>query len=294
MKLKLIFVFLIMLMLIVLPPQLTNVLAQNEPTGRFCNVQKNGGWWIWYIPNSSADPCKNLLTKSCTDSGCKVVNSGKYLLYGKNRVNLKCEGLNTSFTGEGDQPINRAFQTATNPFKNSCNFKITTLSSVNPNNRNLTKIPLFEKPFRGDYLVGNFVDHDVPQQFKDHNGYLLNYQGKKMKIGTPGAGIDGHEGYDFSMKEGTALFAVADGKITFAGEGVPFNCPILGGKKVTGLYVYILHTASNGEKFESEYAHLSRIDVQKNQFVKSGQMIGISGNTGCSTGPHLHFQVHRL
>ncbi|MCL1464234.1 M23 family metallopeptidase [Argonema galeatum A003/A1] len=106
--------------------------------------------------------------------------------------------------------------------------------------------------------------------------------------------MDGHEGYDWLMPEGTPLLAVAPGVVSFAGEGQPFRCPPLGNRTVTGLYLYIIHTAPNGERFQSEYVHLSRIGVQNGQPVRSGQQIGLSGNTGCSTAPHLHFGVRRL
>jgi murein DD-endopeptidase MepM/ murein hydrolase activator NlpD len=62
----------------------------------------------------------------------------------------------------------------------------------------------------------------------------------------------------------------------------------------SGLDVLITHTAPNNERFETVYGHLSRIDVREGQFVRAGQQIGLSGSTGCSSGPHLHFGVNRL
>lgn len=152
----------------------------------------------------------------------------------------------------------------------------------------------FRAPFRGSFRYTNGFDHDVPQQFRDANGYVVTWQGAQLPVGSPGASIDGHEGYDWRMPEGTPLIAVGNGIVEFAGEGRPFTCPTLGNRTVTGLYVYISHTLPSGMQVRSEYAHLSRIDVRQGTRVRSGQVIGLSGNTGCSTAPHLHFAVRRL
>ncbi|MEB3355511.1 MAG: M23 family metallopeptidase [Synechococcales bacterium] len=171
-------------------------------------------------------------------------------------------------------------------------FKLTRLPKMQkpPEARTLA---LFRKPFDGEFLLSNYFDHDVPRQFVDNNGYMLNWRGDRLAIGSPGAGIDGHGGYDWGLPENMPLRAVADGTITFAGEGRPFYCPPLD-TTTTGQYVYIEHTTSGGDRFESEYVHLNRVDVQTGDWVQAGQVIGLSGNTGCSTGPHLHFGVRRL
>lgn len=55
-----------------------------------------------------------------------------------------------------------------------------------------------------------------------------------------------------------------------------------------GISVVIDH----GNGIFSHYAHLSAIGVTKGQHLVAGQMIGLEGTTGCSTGPHLHFEAH--
>ncbi|NET08692.1 MAG: M23 family metallopeptidase [Merismopedia sp. SIO2A8] len=158
---------------------------------------------------------------------------------------------------------------------------------------NAKVIPLFQKPFDGEFLISNYFDHDEPKQFVDSNGYMTTWQGTQLALGQPGAGIDGHGGYDWGLPENTPLKAVADGVVTFAGEGRSFFCPPLQ-KETTGNYVYLLHTAPSGEQFETEYVHLSQVAVKEGDRVNAGDVIGLSGNTGCSTGPHLHFGVRRV
>ncbi len=57
----------------------------------------------------------------------------------------------------------------------------------------------------------------------------------------------------------------------------------------SGLWIQVLHSG----RLKSTYAHLSRIMVQTGQTVKSGECIGMSGNSGASTAPHLHFKIKR-
>ncbi|MBO6259043.1 MAG: peptidoglycan DD-metalloendopeptidase family protein [Succinivibrio sp.] len=85
-----------------------------------------------------------------------------------------------------------------------------------------------------------------------------------------------HNGVDFKVQVGTPVYAPADGEVTFAGY-------MRGGG-----YVVILKHANN---FSTVYMHLSKFDVKKGQKVNLGQIIARSGNTGRSTGAHLHYEV---
>ena len=84
-----------------------------------------------------------------------------------------------------------------------------------------------------------------------------------------------HTGVDFACKEGTEIIAVADGKIEPANWGKSYGIQAV--QKVEGGWVI--------------YAHLSKLDVKAGDVVKAGQRIGASGNTGNSSGPHLHFEM---
>ncbi len=85
-----------------------------------------------------------------------------------------------------------------------------------------------------------------------------------------------HSGMDIAVPKGTAVEAAAPGIVAWARTGRDY-----------GNYVMIIH--ANG--LATLYAHMSRLDVVQDQYVARGDVIGLSGNTGFSTGPHLHFEV---
>jgi murein DD-endopeptidase MepM/ murein hydrolase activator NlpD len=147
-------------------------------------------------------------------------------------------------------------------------------------------LPIFGRPFDGEFPVGNFFDHDKPID-GDGNGYVLTLCNARDKNQ-----VDGHAGYDWRMPEGTPLFAVADGVVLTAGLEPPHFCQQLN-RTVQALLVQLVHTAPTGESYVSAYGHLSRIDVKVGALVSQGTVIGLSGNTGCSGTPHLHFGAAR-
>ena len=85
-----------------------------------------------------------------------------------------------------------------------------------------------------------------------------------------------HSGMDFSAKIGTDIYATGDGKVTMAGW-----------KQGYGNCVMIDH----GYGYQTLYGHMSKFKVRVGQKVKRGEVIGAVGNTGKSTGPHLHYEV---
>ena len=99
----------------------------------------------------------------------------------------------------------------------------------------------------------------------------LNIQGEKAE--------KFHRGVDIPAPEGTPILATADGVVEETlpeGEGNAYGNRI---------------TLSHGDTYQTRYAHLSSIVVKKGQKVKKGEVIGYCGNTGRSTGPHLHYEV---
>ena len=85
-----------------------------------------------------------------------------------------------------------------------------------------------------------------------------------------------HKGLDIASRTRTPIVASADGVVVFAGE-----------RRALGYAVEIRH----GYGLDTIYGHLEELDVKTGDKVKRGQKIGLMGNTGRSTGPHLHYQV---
>ena len=85
-----------------------------------------------------------------------------------------------------------------------------------------------------------------------------------------------HAGLDFAAQTGTPVYATADGEVTVADRRSSYgNCIDI----------------SHGYNYLTRYAHLSKIMVKAGQSVKRGEVIGLVGSTGKSTGPQLHYEV---
>lgn len=98
--------------------------------------------------------------------------------------------------------------------------------------------------------------------------------------GMVGAGStqETHPGIDLAVPVGSDVRATGGGIVREAGQDSAY-----------GFYVLIQHP----QGYQSMYGHLSRILVARNDVVRAGQVIALSGNTGRSTAPHLHFEIRR-
>jgi len=148
--------------------------------------------------------------------------------------------------------------------------------------------------------VGGEADQDVVSadeishfyiKYLDRIGYNISY----TPLGLPyhgritstfghredpfvGSGVEAHKGLDISGPVGSPVKAMAKGKVEFAGKKGGFgNCIML----------------KHGNGFETLYGHLSKILVKVGDPITIGQEIGRIGSTGRSTGPHLHYEVHK-
>lgn len=85
-----------------------------------------------------------------------------------------------------------------------------------------------------------------------------------------------HTGVDYAVPTGTPVVAASGGVVTAVNEEGPY-----------GLQIVLKHS----DDLYSQYAHLSSASVSPGQEVTLGELIALSGNTGNSTGPHLHFEI---
>ena len=88
--------------------------------------------------------------------------------------------------------------------------------------------------------------------------------------------LQSHQGVDYTVPEGSRVFATADGRVKE-----------IASRSTAGRTIVIDH----GNGYETSYSHLLAVNVRRGQEVRRGDIIGLSGNTGLSIAPHLHYEV---
>ncbi len=114
---------------------------------------------------------------------------------------------------------------------------------------------------------------DIPLPLKSYKR-ISEYFGQR-EAPTEGASTF-HKGIDLAADKGTPIYASLDGTVHFSGTATGY-----------GLYIRLKHDGG----VETRYGHCSQLLVKKGEKVKKGQIIGLVGSTGISTGSHLHFEV---
>ena len=101
-----------------------------------------------------------------------------------------------------------------------------------------------------------------------------------------------HNGVDYASAMGTPVKAIANGRVIYAGAS---RLKFSNGEPAGGGFIVKIRHKVNGEWITSAYMHLRKgsLEVKKGDRVKEGQVIALSGNSGESTGPHLHFEIQR-
>lgn len=207
----------------------------------------------------------------------------------------------------------------------SFNRVVSTLSNKDEELRNLVDLPGIDSDSRqagiggseltGDLITGNIdvdkmlastqialdqIDRqlkiqkdsytEILEQYKVNELYFENFPAIKPAKGRLSSGFGSrihpiykirrpHQGIDISIPRGTPVYATGSGTVEFSG-----------GNPRTGFGRLVI--LNHGFSLKTYYAHLSSVSVKKGQKVKRGDVIAYSGNTGVSTAPHLHYEVH--
>ncbi|WP_392559069.1 murein DD-endopeptidase MepM [Orbus mooreae] len=123
----------------------------------------------------------------------------------------------------------------------------------------------------GGSLSQSFLRYPLVKQARISSGFNPRRLNPVTKKVTP------HNGVDFAVSRGTPVLSVGEGEVVIAKYSGS-----------AGNFIAIRH----GRQYTTKYMHLDKILVKPGQQVKKGDQIALSGNTGRSTGPHLHYELH--
>ncbi|CAH8193206.1 Peptidase M23 [Vibrio aestuarianus] len=115
----------------------------------------------------------------------------------------------------------------------------------------------------------------IPSGAPVHNARISSGYGKRVHPVTGAVKV--HRGQDFAVNTGTPIYAPADGVVEVTRAS----------NKGSGNFLRLQHSYG----FTSSYSHLQKFAVKGGDFVQKGDLIAYSGNTGLSSGPHLHYEI---
>lgn len=149
---------------------------------------------------------------------------------------------------------------------------------------------LLTPPYFGTKYISGVFDHEYPTRYtsltpSDVTGSVINRDGFTYTTGDCSK-YSGHAGIDYGMIYDYVL-STHNGQVVTADWQRPSD-------RRYGLGLMVeLQTSYLGSTYKTRYGHLSALMVQNNQLVTQGKVIAISGNTGKTDGPHLHFEVRK-
>ncbi|MBL4238325.1 M23 family metallopeptidase [Vibrio fluvialis] len=115
----------------------------------------------------------------------------------------------------------------------------------------------------------------IPSGAPVHNARISSGYGKRVHPVT--GQVKFHRGQDFAVNTGTPVYAPADGVVEVTRAS----------SKGSGNFLRLQHSYG----FTSSYSHLQKFAVRSGDFIQKGDLIGYSGNSGLSSGPHLHYEI---
>lgn len=209
-------------------------------------------------------------------TGCQSVPAGQGMALNNTSAGMDLEGNEVKNSNVDADKIQPAIQVE-EPLR-------FTFPSPDPPPVSVWRPPLYDIPW-----ALNENDHfyfSRPIAADEVNWPLADYRYGDFFTGTDIV----HTGIDIDAKRGTPVLSAGSGEVIWAGEG------LYRGKDDPddpyGLAVAIRHDFGyNQKRLYTIYAHMDRVDVEVGQRVERGDPLGIVGNTGNTTGPHLHFEV---
>ncbi|ETZ19710.1 M23 family metallopeptidase [Pedobacter sp. V48] len=205
-----------------------------------------------------------------------LVESSKELLSKQLQANKKeATTLDTSALKKHYESIDKKLLTI-NKFLKARGLKTIVKNEGGEGNSDILSVEEIGKFYEG--YLNKMIDYVAftPMGYP-HFGAITSGYGHRENPFT-GENVETHKGLDFRGKRGEIVKSTASGKVTYAGRrGGYGNCIVI----------------NHGNGFETYYGHLSRILISEGAQVKAGDDIGKIGSTGRSTGPHLHYEIHK-
>ena len=224
----------------------------------------------------------------------EIARSNKLLSFFLGRQDTVSVFSNSSQSAESSEPDqNTGSSDTVSTAQNSSSVSTTQTTSVSGLGEGLTAIQVIDAiitPDFNDEIDDTQPEPDTPvipatldtkqklpeKIIKPVSGYVTSPFGIRNDPFTGKKSF--HTGTDIAVKSGTQVKAAMSGKVYATGYS-----------SVGGNYILLQHK----DGFMTYYGHLSKIYIKKGASVKSGAKIALSGNTGRSTGPHLHFEIRK-